>query len=126
VTGEQFALLQTASYGEVLRGVAFTPGTGAITPPSLPVTVGGFVYGRVTKTYSATVTVVNNTTSPVSGPISVEFSNLSPGVTLVSTNPLPVLASGGSLAPGQSATATVVLSDPTNAPITLNAQAIED
>ena len=116
--GEQFTLVETAPYGQVLRGVAFTPGTTApATPPSLPVTVGGFVYGRVTKTYSATVTVLNNTSSTVSGPLAVSFSGLSTGVTLDSANPLPILAGGGTLAPGASASATVVLSDPSGAAI---------
>jgi hypothetical protein len=120
---EQFTVLETAGFGEVLRGVCFTPGTSTVTPPSLPVTVSGFGFSRATREYSATVTVENNSSATVNGPIVVTFSDLSAGVTLVSANPLTVVAGGGSLAPGQSASATVIVTDPSNAPISLTATA---
>jgi hypothetical protein len=123
---QQFTVLETASFGNVLRGVSFTPGTVANPPaPSLVVNTGGLIYSRVSKTFSATVTVLNNSSNTVSGPVSVEFSNLSSNVTMVSTNPLPVLTSGSSLAPGQSATATVVFSAPIGTQITFNTAVVQ-
>lgn len=122
---EEFTLLKTAGYGEVLRGVSFTPGSTTTAPPNFPVTVGGFVFSRVTRDYSATVTVLNNSSSTVSGPLAISFSNLPAGVTLVSANPLPVLPSGGMLAPGASATATVVVSDPGNVAINFTTSVVE-
>jgi hypothetical protein len=121
---ETFSDIRDAQYGEVLRGVSFTPGTTATpAPANLPVTTGGLLYNRRTQSYSQTITVLNNTSSAVNAPLSVVFSGLSAGVTLsnktgmVSGAPaLSVLASG-SLAPGQSATVTAVFSDPTLAAV---------
>ena len=113
--GEQFTTLRTAQYGEVLRGVSFTPGTVApAAPPSMPVTSSGLIYNRRTATFYGTVTVTNNTSSTVTGPLAVSITNLTAGVTLNSANPVPVLASGATLNPGQSASGTVSFSDPTN------------
>jgi hypothetical protein len=122
---EQFGTLRTAVAGEVLRGISFTPGTTALpTPAQYPVTVGPLFYSRVTRTYSATVTVLNNSSSAATGPLSVVISGLAQGVTLtnstatISGSPsIRVLASGATLNPGASATATAVFSDTSNAAI---------
>lgn len=121
---EQFTQLRTAGYAEVLRGVAFTPGSTTVAPPSYPVTVSGFLYSRVSGAYMATVTVVNNTSAAVNGPLSVQFSGLAPGLTLVSANPLNVLASGQSLAPGALASAIVTVKDPGNSAITFQTSVV--
>jgi hypothetical protein len=127
---ESFVTLETAGYGEVLRGVAFTPGTLAPpAPASLPVTSGAVVYSRVSKTYSVALTVLNNTSSAVTGPYYIVLNSLSSGVTLTNGTTLggvpaiQVLASGASLNPGQSASVTAIFSDPTAAAITYNAVA---
>ena len=121
---EQFSVLRTANFGEVLRGVSFTPGTMAPTAPALPVTTSGLVYSRASKTFTGTVTITNNSSSQVTGPLTVVLTGLTAGVTLtnssltVSGSPaVRVLNSGATLNPGQSASATVVFSDPSMASI---------
>ena len=77
-SSEKFVDIRDAKYGEVLRGISFTPGTTAVTPaPDLPVTTGGLLYNRRTQSYSQTITVLNNTSAAVSGPLSVVFKGLS-------------------------------------------------
>jgi hypothetical protein len=124
---EQFATIRSAGYGEVLRGISFTPGTGALTAPTLPVTSTGLVYSRVTRTFNGTVTVTNNTNAPVSGPIYVLLESLPAGVTLTDGTTVAgypaVLATSGTLNPGQSASAPVSFSDPSSAAITFTAVA---
>jgi hypothetical protein len=121
---ETFSDIRDAQYGEVLRGVCFTPGTTApASPASLPITTGGLVYNRKTASYSQTITVLNNTSTAVNAPLSVVFSGLSAGVTLsnktatVASGPALSVLPSGSLAPGQSVTVTAVFSDPTLAAV---------
>jgi len=121
---ETFTDIRDAQYGEVLRGVSFTPGTAApASPAALPVTTGGLVYNRRTQSYSQTITVLNNTSTAVSAPLSVVFNGLSAGVTLsnktstVSSAPALSVLPSGSLAPGQSVTVTAVFSGPTLAAV---------
>jgi hypothetical protein len=117
---EQFALVRTANYGEVLRGVSFTPGTTFPAPVSLPVTSSGFVYNRSTKTYTQTITLLNNTNQPYAGPAVVVLTNLVNGTVvgnpqMINGSPaIPILASGATLAPGQSASAMVSFTNPSN------------
>jgi hypothetical protein len=123
---EEFTTLRTAVFGEVLRGVAFTPGTTTLTPPSIPVTASGLTYNRVTGTYNGTVTITNNSSSAIGGPLYVLLKDLTPGVTLVGDDAsalmgypaVLVLAAGTSLSPGQSATAAIAFSNPDNVKIT--------
>ena len=130
---EQFATLRTAVFGEVLRGVAFTPGTTSQTPSPIPVTSSGLTYSRVSHTYNGTVTITNNSSSTISGPIYVLLQNLTAGVTLLgsdtttlmSTPAVLVLATGSSLNPGQSQSAPVEFSDPGNANITFTPVVME-
>jgi hypothetical protein len=121
---ETFSDIRDAQYGEVLRGVSFTPGTTAApAPANLPVTTGGLLYNRRTQSYSQTISVLNNTSSVVNAPLSVVFSGLSAGVTLsnktgmVSGAPALSVLPSGSLAPGQAVTVTAVFSDPTLAAV---------
>jgi hypothetical protein len=122
---EQFTTLRTAQYGEVLRGIAFTPGTPTQpAPAAYPVTAGGLVFGRASRTYSGSLTVLNNTNSPVTGPISIVLLNLTQGVSLTNAtgtiNGAPairIVAPGSTLNPGQSAVVTAVFSDASNVAI---------
>ncbi len=128
---ERFSDLRVARFGEVLRGISFTPGTiPPATPVDLPVTTGGLVYNRLTKSYSQAITILNNTKSPVAAPLSIVFSALPSGVTLsnetstYSGAPALRILSSGSLAPGQSATVTAVFNDPTLAAVSYSTKVI--
>ena len=115
---EQFTTIRSAGYGEVLRGVSFTPGT-PVSPaaPDVPVITSAFLYDRISRAYTGTITVTNNTAAPIDGPITVSLMNLTSGVTVVSGSPVisfPVTR----LAPGRSATTSVAFNDPGNAHIT--------
>jgi hypothetical protein len=122
---EQFTALRTAGYGEVLRGIAFTPGSPTQpTPAAYPITASGLLYGRASKTYSTTLTVLNNTNSQVTGPISIVVSNLPQGVSLVNGTgmiggipAIQIVGAGATLSPGQSANVTAVFSDVSNVTI---------
>jgi hypothetical protein len=123
--GEQFSVVKAAGFGEVLRGVSFTPGTvAAPAPASLPVTASALAYSRATRTFNGTVTITNNTSSAVTGPYSVELTNLPGGVTLTNGTliggvpAVQVVGSGAMLNPGQSATTAIVFSDPSMTTIT--------
>ncbi len=121
---EKFALLRTATYGEVLRGVSFTPGTTApAAPVELPVTVSGLVFNRRTQDFNGTVTVLNNTASSVAGEIEVLFTNLPTGVTLVS--PVIAVPTNSSLGAGQSVKVPVSFHDPSMVAVTFTATAVQ-
>ena len=112
--GETFNEIRAASYGEVLRGVCFTPGTTFSSAPAIPVTASGLTYSRRTGTYNGTLTITNNSASALNGPIAVSITQLTPGVTVIGGSTITVLPGGGSLAPGQSASATISLVNPAN------------
>jgi hypothetical protein len=121
--GEQFTLVKAANYGEVLRGVAFTPGSAApAAPGAIVVTSSPLVYSRATRTYTGTLTITNNSSSPIAGAVTVALSNLTAGVTLngdptfFEGSPEVVFAAG-TLSPGQSASQAISFSDPGNARI---------
>lgn len=129
---EKFRLLRTANYGEVLRGIAFTPDTTFPTPPGeLPVTAGGLVYNHHNQNFSGPIKVTNNSNGAVSGAIAVTFANLPAGVTVlngVNLGGLPailVVPSNSALAPGQSATVAVSFHDPSLTPVTFAATAVQ-
>ena len=114
---EQFIMLRSAGYGEVLRGVSFTPGT-PVTPAAatLPVTTTAFLYSRTSKVYTGTITVTNNTSGVIAGPLTISLTGLPAGVTPSSGSAAIVIS--GPLAPGQSSSAPVSFLDPTNVHIT--------
>ena len=94
---------------------------GIITFPDvtsrLRITSTGFVYSRVTKTFSGTVTVTNISNSAIPGPLQIGFSNLPVGVTLVnatSTIGTAFIAIPGGLAAKQTTSFSVHFSNPSN------------
>ncbi|HWF47913.1 MAG TPA: hypothetical protein VG168_12960, partial [Bryobacteraceae bacterium] len=123
---ESFRLLRTANYAEALRGVSFTPGTD-MTPPTqipYPVTVTNLRYNFVSGTYTETLTIRNNTITPLTGPVYLEFQNLN--CRLVSSNlmdgwpTLQILPSGSTWNPGAPITMDVSFARPFNGPIRYN------
>jgi hypothetical protein len=122
-SGEHFTIVKAAKYGEVLRGVAFTPGsTAPPAPGAIVVTSSALVYSRATKTYNGTLTITNNSSSAISGPVTVALTGLTTGVTLEGNPPLfegspEVIFPAGTLNPGQSASQPISFSDPSNARI---------
>ncbi len=121
--GEQFTVVKAANYGEVLRGVAFTPGsTAPPAPGSIVVTSSALVYSRVTKAYTGTLTITNNSSSAISGEVIVALTNLTTGVTLNGNPPTfngspEVIFPAATLNAGQSASQPISFSDPSNARI---------
>ena len=80
-------------------------------------TTSAFLYDRISRTYTGTITVANNTAASIHGPITVTLTNLTPGVTVASGSSaisFPV----ADLLPGQSAAAPVAFDDPGNVHIT--------
>ncbi len=125
--GESFQVLMGPTYGEVIRGVAFTPSTSfPATPATTVITSSPLVYSRVSKTYNGTLTIENNSSSPLSGTVTVALTNLPAGVTL-NGNP-PIDNANGApevifnittpLASGQSATLPISFTDSANKAIT--------
>ena len=90
---------------------------------SLSTTASGLVYGRVTQTYSGTVTIKNNGAGTLNGPFQIVFSALTSGVTLLNAtdtfkgSPFLTVPAVVSLAPGHSTTISVQFSDPSSARI---------
>ena len=93
---------------------------------SLTITTQGPVYNRGTKSYVVTVTLTNNTSTAITGPIEAVFNNLPSTITLTNsagTSPIgggPYLSLGFGLAPGASAVLTAEFSDPTNVQIPIS------
>lgn len=83
-----------------------------------------FLLNRATRLYVGTIRVTNTSSQAISGPIQVAIGNLPSGITVANragTTPggLPYLTVPGvtSLAPGETATVQLQLSDPSAAPI---------
>ena len=76
----------------------------------------GFVYNRISKTFTTTLTLTNSGATTVSGPVQAVFSGLPSGVTVVSPtdtyNGDPYITVPGGLTSGQSVSLTVQFSDP--------------
>ena len=121
---EAFTILETAGYGEVLRGVSYlATGVTPFTDISTQVTVstGGFVYNRATKLYTGNLTITNNGAA-INTPVAVALNGLTTSVTLTNAagtyNSAPyVTASTSGLGVGASITIPLTFSDPTNAKI---------
>ena len=93
---------------------------------SFGVTSVGPVYNRATQKYSVTYTLTNKTAQAISGPVNVVFSNLTSGISIDNAsgkhNGAPYVTFGsGAFAPNQSATVTVIFSNPSKSPIGYNA-----
>lgn len=93
-------------------------GGAACTTNCLSVVSGGLVYNRRTQLFSGMVTLTNTGTTSVTGPVSVELVNLTPGVTLTNATTIgglpavPVIGGGVTIAPGQSLSAAISFSNP--------------
>jgi probable HAF family extracellular repeat protein len=104
---------------------AFRLDPPAILPSSqVATTASGLAYSRVTQTFNGTVTITNTGSTVIAGPLQVLFSGLPTNVTLMNatgnfSSRLPYLAvpAPAGLAPGQSASVTVQLRNPSNATI---------
>ena len=122
--GEQFTVIKAAGYGEVLRGVSFTPGsTAPVAPGSVVVTSSALVRSRATGYYNGTLTITNNSSSVLSGSAVVALTSLPQGVTLLNasgtSNGSPTVAFPQStLNPGQSQSVAISFTDPSNVLIT--------
>jgi hypothetical protein len=93
---------------------------------SFGVTSVGPVYNRTTQKFSVTYTLTNKTAETISGPVNVEFDGLTTGVSIDNAsgthNGAPYVTFGnGAFAPGQTATVTVIFSNPSKGPIGYNA-----
>jgi hypothetical protein len=121
-SAEQFTVVKAANYGEVLRGVSFTPGsTAPPAPGAVVVTSSALVYSRATKAYSGTLTITNNSSSILNGSATVALTNLTAGVTFKGatqfyTDGSPeVVFPASSLNPGASQSVPIAFTDPSNA-----------
>lgn len=77
----------------------------------------GLTYKRNTQTYEGTITLTNTSGSAITGPLQIEFQNLTAGVTLVNATGMHagnayLTSAVSSLAPGASATVPVKFSNP--------------
>jgi Concanavalin A-like lectin/glucanases superfamily len=92
-----------------------------VAPSQVATTASGLAYSRVSQTFNGTVTLTNNSSSAVSGPLQIVFMGLTAGVTLAnatgSLSGPPYLTIPASLAPGQSITVSVKFQNPSNATI---------
>jgi hypothetical protein len=127
------AVSNTTSYqypkGVGVTGINGTTITSTSAPPILlrngqiTVTSSGLAYSRATQTYSSTVTIKNVGTAAIAGPIQVVVDSLTSGVTIANASgtfggwSYVTVPAVGSLAPGQSATVTIVFKNPANTTI---------
>jgi hypothetical protein len=93
---------------------------------SFGVTSVGPVYNRATQKFSVAYTLTNKTAAAISGPVSVEFAGLTAGVSIDNASGAHngaqyVTFPNGTFAPGQTATVTVIFSNPSKGPIGYNA-----
>jgi hypothetical protein len=124
--GEVFTVVKAANYGEVLRGVSFTPGTTfPAAPGAIVITSSALVYSRVSKSYNGTLTITNNSSNSISGPVTIALTSLTSGVTMTGNPPLftdgspeVIFPSSVTLNPGQSTSLPISFTDPSNARIT--------
>jgi hypothetical protein len=119
-------VIETAAYGDALRGVAYIPG--------VVITSSGFVRDRRTGLYAQQVTVQNATSAPLAGPVDLAVDGLSANATLsnktgtVASNPpigspyISIPGTGSGLAVGASATVTLQFTNSNNGAITYTAR----
>jgi hypothetical protein len=78
----------------------------------------GIARNRSTGLWAATLTVTNTSASPIAGPVQVVLSNLTAGVTMTNNTGVFVYpfitVSPGTLAPGASASVSILFSNPSN------------
>jgi hypothetical protein len=123
-TNAQFSVVVPPSYGTVIRGVSFTPGTVFPTAPgAIIVTSSALSMNHVTHNYNGTLSITNNATVALTGAVTVALTNLPPGVTLPGNPPVDgsgnpeIVFTGLNLSPGQSASTAISFSDTSGARI---------
>jgi hypothetical protein len=104
--------------------VSPAPSTSTLlTAAQIKTVASGLVYSRATQMFSGTVTITNVSNSSIVGPFQIVLDSLTAGVTLANATstfggwPFITVPAVGTLAPGQSATVTLQLKDPSNATI---------
>lgn len=101
---------------------------------SVTVTRGAYVLNLTTGHYAQNVTVTNNSSSTITGPISLVLDSLSANATLYNRTShtdsaappsgSPYINSAGDLGPGQSATFALQFTDPTRTAVTYNTRVL--
>jgi hypothetical protein len=109
------------------NGLSVTGINGATTQQILlnatqvAVTASGLTYSRVTKRFSGTLTLTNETTSAITGPLQLVFTFLPSAAAINEPTGMfggfPYVTVTGNLAAGKSTSITVEFSDPSNASI---------
>jgi len=94
---------------------------------NIKATTSAFVYNRLSKTYSGTVTITNIGKAALDRPLTIVLTNLTPGVTALKPSgttatgePYYAVPGSGALALGSSATVGVSFTNPSNGKITFN------
>jgi hypothetical protein len=107
-----------------INGIPITSSSSA--PPvvlgnQVTVTSSGLAYSRATQTFNGTVVVTNVSNTTIAGPFQIVLDTLTQGMTLTNASgtfgawSYITVPGVGTLAPGQSASVSVVFKDPTNA-----------
>jgi hypothetical protein len=100
-------------------------------PPQVALSFGSITYNHRTKLYSESVTLTNDSSGTVTGPLSLELTNLPSGVVLTdatgttSGNPyIRFLSSGKTLKPGARLSITLTFSAPSLSDITFGTEVV--
>jgi uncharacterized repeat protein (TIGR01451 family) len=87
---------------------------------AVTVTSSGYLFSRATRLFSGTLTITNHSSAPITGPLQLVLSALTPEITMANAtglrngNPYVTVPGSAVLGPGQSATVTVQFSNPQN------------
>jgi hypothetical protein len=106
-----------------LTGTGFLPSSTLLGGSQIAVTSSGLAYSRVSQTFNGAVTITNISNSTIVGPFQIVLYSLTAGATLMNATgafgewSYVTVPAAGSLAPGQSASVTVELKNPSNATI---------
>ena len=117
------------------HGGFFNPLSGTLSTPNISLTKGGFRINHSNGQWGQTVTLTNNGSDAVTGPLALVIGSLTPGVTLANAdgttaNVTPTgtpyvfapLDANSQLGPGQSLTVTLQFTNPKNVAITYSTQ----
>jgi hypothetical protein len=101
------------------------------TPPQVALSFGTFTYSHKTKSYSETVTLTNTGSNTLTGPLSLELTNMPSDVVLTEAtgttngNPyLRFLSGGKTLKPGASLTITLTFKAPSLGDINFDTEVV--
>jgi hypothetical protein len=125
--GTSGTYMVSASAGSASTNFSLTNAAALINvTQSVSVTSSGLVYNRVSKLYTANLTITNISGAAIAGPIQLGLSNLAPGITVVNAtttnNGIPFITVPSGLAPGQSVVVPVQFSDPGS--VAINSQPV--